>query len=159
MSKGLQIAIGGVLVIALLGWYGASQVGETSFAYYQTLNEFLATPEAAHRAVRVHGYVTTGSIERDVEARQVSFRVQEKPPHAAGEMGTPMTVIYLSLETPDLFKDGAEVVVEGRLGAGGTFRATNVLAKCPSKFEGMEPGSEPANAATNGGRQAPGASS
>jgi cytochrome c-type biogenesis protein CcmE len=47
-------------------------------------------------------------------------------------------VIYAGLETPDLFKDGAEVVVEGRLAAAGTFHATNVLAKCPSKFEGKQ---------------------
>ena len=48
-------------------------------------------------------------------------------------------MIYAGLETPDLFKDGAEVVVEGRLTAtAGTFHATNVLAKCPSKFEGQQ---------------------
>ncbi len=141
MSKGLQIAIGGVLVAILLGWYGASQVEDTSFAYYQTLEEFHAAG-ASGRAVRVHGYVADGSIQRDVENKQVSFRVQSTPPHAGGELGTLMPVIYASLETPDLFKDGAEVVVEGRLqGIGGTstFHATNLLAKCPSKFEGQEP--------------------
>ncbi|MAE95421.1 MAG: hypothetical protein CL910_12230 [Deltaproteobacteria bacterium] len=159
MSKGVQIAIGGALVVLLLGWYGASQVAETSFAYYQTLEEFRAHPEAATRAVRVHGYVAAGSIERDVEARQVSFSVQETPPHAGGATGTPMHVVYASLETPDLFKDGAEVVVEGRLGATGTFDATNVLAKCPSKFEGVEPGDERSNTAVSEGREPPGTSS
>jgi cytochrome c-type biogenesis protein CcmE len=47
-------------------------------------------------------------------------------------------VVLASLETPDLFKDGAEVVVEGQLvdaGAGVVFEADKVLAKCPSKFE------------------------
>lgn len=129
-----------MLVAALLGWYGMSQVAETSFAYYQTLGEFQAA--GASGAVRVHGYVADGSIQRDVENRQVSFVVQSAPPHAGGEAGPTMPVIYTSLETPDLFKDGAEVVVEGRLrGTGGspTFHATNVLAKCPSKFEGQEP--------------------
>ncbi len=148
MSKGIQIAIGGALVAALLGWYGATQVEEASFAYYQTLEEFQAAAAASSRAVRVHGYVADGSIERDVDARQVSFRVQSTPPHAGGEAGAMMTVVYASLETPDLFKDGAEVVVEGRLhpatNGDTTFHATNVLAKCPSKFEGQEPpGSDP----------------
>jgi cytochrome c-type biogenesis protein CcmE len=49
-------------------------------------------------------------------------------------------VVYASLEVPDLFKDGAEVVVEGEPGAE-AFHATNVLAKCPSKFEAA-PGRE-----------------
>ena len=69
MSKGLQIAIGGALVALLLGWYGASRVGDTSSAYYQTLEEFQAVAEPG-RAVRVHGYVADGSIERDGDGRQ-----------------------------------------------------------------------------------------
>ncbi len=46
-------------------------------------------------------------------------------------------MVYASLETPDLFKDGAEVVVEGTL-AGSTFHADKVMAKCPSKFEAAD---------------------
>ena len=45
-------------------------------------------------------------------------------------------MVFSSLETPDLFKDGAEVVVEGRLSeTGEVFHADKVMAKCPSKFE------------------------
>jgi cytochrome c-type biogenesis protein CcmE len=138
MSKGLQIAIGATLVAGLLGWYGLSQVEEGGFVYYQTLGEFRADG-APSRAARIHGFVVPGSIERDVAAKQVSFRVQETAPHAGGSADGALDVVYLGLETPDLFKDGAEVVVEGRLAAGaGTFHATNVLAKCPSKFEGQQ---------------------
>jgi cytochrome c-type biogenesis protein CcmE len=73
----------------------------------------------------------------------VRFRVVNDPPHAGGASGPPLDVVFTSLETPDLFKDGAEVVVEGRLAsAGGTFHADKVLAKCPSKFE-ARPGSGP----------------
>jgi cytochrome c-type biogenesis protein CcmE len=138
MSKGLQIAIGAALVAGLLGWYGLSQVSEGGFVYYQTLGEFQAEGEAG-QAARVHGFVVPGSIARDVAAKQVSFRVQETAPHAGGSAEGALPVIYAGLETPDMFKDGAEVVVEGRLAApAGTFHATNVLAKCPSKFEGQQ---------------------
>lgn len=138
MSKGLQIAIGAALVASLLGWYGFSQVSEGGFVYFQTLAEFRTDGEPG-RASRVHGFVVPGSIERDVEGQRVSFRVQETAPHAGGSADGAMSVIYASLETPDMFKDGAEVVVEGRLAtAAGTFHATNVLAKCPSKFEGQQ---------------------
>jgi cytochrome c-type biogenesis protein CcmE len=34
-----------------------------------------------------------------------------------------------------MFKDGAEVVVEGRVQPDAVFLADNVMAKCPSKFE------------------------
>lgn len=138
MGKGAQIAAGAALVVTLLGWYGASQIDQGGFAYYQTLEEFLDA-ETPGRAVRVHGYVAAGSIQRDVEGQRVRFRVRSTPPHAGGEAATELPVVYASLETPDLFKDGAEVVVEGRLPAeGAAFEATNLLAKCPSKFEGVE---------------------
>jgi cytochrome c-type biogenesis protein CcmE len=147
MGKGAQIALGGAIVAALLGWYGASQIDRGAFTYYQTLEEFLAEPPAG-AAVRVHGYVASGSIQRDVEAKVVRFRVQDAPPHAGGASGQALPVVYASLETPDLFKDGAEVVVEGRLPAqGAAFEATNVLAKCPSKFEGVAEADEASPAA------------
>ena len=47
----------------------------------------------------------------------------------------------MSCKPPDLFKDGAEVVVEGRLRQQGNetvLVADNVMAKCPSKFQAKE---------------------
>jgi cytochrome c-type biogenesis protein CcmE len=146
MSKGVQIAAGATLVAVLVGWYAVSNLeGGASFAYFQHLEEFQSRAgELAGRDARVHGYVALGSIERDVAAKRVRFRVVNDPPHAGGAAGAPLEVVFSSLETPDLFKDGAEVVVEGRLAsAGGVFHADKVLAKCPSKFEpapGREPG-------------------
>ncbi len=136
MSKGIQIAVGAVAIVLLLGWYASGNLGEASFVYYQTLEEFRSGSSSGQNA-RVHGYVTPGSIERDVDGRQVRFHVQNVAPHAGGSSDGSLPVVFASLETPDLFKDGAEVVVEGRMAgeAGGSFQATNVLAKCPSKFE------------------------
>ncbi len=136
MSKGLQIAIGAVAVALLLGGYAAMNAEEFgAFRYYQDLHEFVAEGEPGAPA-RVHGYVALGSIERDVDALAVRFEVVAEAPHAVPEQATRLAVLYSSLETPDMFKDGAEVVVEGRLvSAGGVFHADNVMAKCPSKFE------------------------
>lgn len=142
LSKGAQIALGALAVAALLGWYGYTNLGgEGTFTYYQTLEEFRAAqPAPSGRSLRVHGFVAVDSIERDLAGRLVRFHVQNDPPHAAGSApaNDRLVVLYQSLETPDLFKDGAEVVVEGRLeGRGGEtlFVADNVMAKCPSKFQ------------------------
>ncbi len=152
MSKGVQIAIGAAAIALLLGWYGTTQLGDgLSFQYFQNLEEFHASgPQMVGRSARVHGYVAADSIERDLEGKQVRFAVQNDPPHSGGPIGETLIVVYGSLETPDLFKDGAEVVIEGRLVmANGTavFEANNVMAKCPSKFEAKaglmtEPGIE-----------------
>ncbi len=148
MSKGVQIALGAGVCALLLGWYAQSALTDgATFTYYQTLDEFRAAPDAAAvRPARVHGFVAVGSIERDVGARSVRFRVQSQPPHAGGASEGALAVRYASLEVPDLFKDGAEVVIEGRLrgsGASEVFHATNVLAKCPSKFEAKAEGIAP----------------
>ena len=135
MSKGVQIAGGATVIALLFGWYAAANLEDgASFAYYRDLREFQSGAEdRTGEQARVHGYVALGSIERDVAGRQVRFTVVSDPPHAGGEPGPGLEVVYASLETPDLFKDGAEVVIEGAI-AGAAFRADKVMAKCPSKF-------------------------
>jgi cytochrome c-type biogenesis protein CcmE len=138
VGKGAQILGGATLVALLLGWLAYAGVEEGAFRYYKTLGEFQTASENVGVASRVHGYVAMGSIERDVPAKEIRFHVQEVAPHAGGTADNTMPVSFASLEAPDLFKDGAEVVVEGKLQSDGRFVATNVLAKCPSKFEAAE---------------------
>lgn len=139
MSKGAQIAVGASLIGLLIGWFGYTNLEDgASYQYYQTLDEFVMAGQAtAGESVRIHGYVANESIERNVQARNVRFAVQNDPPHS-GARGRTLEVVYQGLETPDMFRDGAEVVVEGSLqgrGDDAVFLADNVLAKCPSKFE------------------------
>ena len=143
MPKGFQIALGALLCAGLLTWYGLSNVeGGATYRYFDTLDEFIASgpDQRLGEALRIKGYVADGSIDRRVTDREVRFRIQNDPTHAGGEPGATFAVHYLSLETPDLFQDGAEVVVEGHIAsapAGAVFLADNVLAKCPSKFQAM----------------------
>lgn len=148
MPKGIQLALGALIVFGLLGWFGYTNLESGStFTYYQTLDEFRASGVRPDPGVslRVHGYVANESIERDLASKHVVFGVQNDPPHAATAASTPMRVIYRSLEVPDLFQDGAEVVVEGHLAQENgeeVFVADNVLAKCPSKFQAKAEGAE-----------------
>jgi len=136
MTKGAQIVIGATAIALLVGGYAATRLDELgALQYYETLDEFHEAGLPADLA-RVHGYVANGSIQRDAAAREVRFHVQGQPPHAGGEPGVLLPVLFPSLEIPDLFKDGAEVVVEGRMDASEqVFVADQVLAKCPSKFQ------------------------
>jgi cytochrome c-type biogenesis protein CcmE len=140
ISKGAQIAIAALVVVGLVGAYGYARLGdEGGYRYFTTLTEFQSNPPAGK--VRVHGFVAPGSIERDIAGKAVRFSVQNDPPHQTGAQSNVIEVSYATLELPDLFKDGAEVIVEGALegsGAGAVFHATNVLAKCPSKFQARQ---------------------
>ena len=137
MSKGVQIAIAVVSVFAAIAWFTATQsAGEGTFRYYSSVSDFLvdgSEAEAASlRGSRVHGFVLEGSIAKDLPTGHVDFVIR------GVDSGT-LAVRYAGIDVPDLFADGAEVVVEGRMREG-LFVADRVMAKCPSKYEAVDPG-------------------
>ncbi len=78
--------------------------------------------------LKVGAKVVPGSVTRDPGARTIAFRVTD------GTSEFPVT--YTGL-VPDTFTDASniEVIVEGKYGRDGVFHATEVLAKCGSRYE------------------------
>ncbi|MCP4004427.1 MAG: cytochrome c maturation protein CcmE [bacterium] len=138
MSKGVQIAIAAVTVFAAVA-IGLTQMdGEDgTFTYYSSVGDFVGdgAPESSAGVARVHGFVVAGSIQADLPAGHVDFSIKD------AENPGLLSVRFLGIDVPDLFRDGAEVVIEGRFERG-TFLAERVMAKCPSKYENQEPGTE-----------------
>lgn len=129
MNARAKFLIGGVLVLGTAGYLMASSINETA-QYYLTPGE-LATkvasdPTFVETGVKVGARVVSGSIKRDPGGREVAFNMTD------GTHSYP--VVYRGL-IPDTFTDSVDVVVEGRLGKDGTFRATVLLAKCASRYE------------------------
>jgi cytochrome c-type biogenesis protein CcmE len=118
------LALGGV-VAACLGFLIFSATTGTA-EYYQTIAEVHSHPGSG--TVRVLGTVQ-GDITRD-GGDHITF--------TAADAGQTMPVEYTGT-LPDIFKPGAQVVVEGSLRQDGTFQATAVLGKCPSKFSSAKP--------------------
>jgi cytochrome c-type biogenesis protein CcmE len=138
MTKGTQIALATLSIFAGIAWLlTRGEAGEGTFAYYSTVSEYVEHAQPASsgsaRGDRVHGFVVEGSIHKDLRAQYVDFVIRD-------DAGATLPVRLENLDIPDMFMDGAEVVVEGHLGEK-TFVAQKVLAKCPSKYE-VEPGSE-----------------
>ncbi len=124
------VGLGGVaLVVSYLVWTGIKD----TMVYYLTPTELLAKVESDPHfhevGVKVSGKVVSGSYSRlqgellhrfqvhDIEHEQVAFWVEYE-----GVL-------------PDTFTDDTEVVLEGRYGADGVFRAKTVLTKCGSRYE------------------------
>ena len=117
----ISLLIGGLAILFGVGLKG-------SLAYYLTVSEFLDGGASGDLGdnFRINGNVVSGSIERKPSGLGVRFLMSDE--------NRELPVVY-SKETPDTFVDGAEVVVEGSLGADGVFVAHTLLAKCPSKYE------------------------
>ena len=101
---------------------------QTSTVYYITVGELLQRdPAAGSQQVRVAGDVVPGSVEKIDAGLALRFQVHD----GSGQM----PVYYKGGPVPDIFGEEVQVVVEGKVGPDGTFQASTLLAKCPSKFE------------------------
>jgi cytochrome c-type biogenesis protein CcmE len=126
------IAIG--LVTLAIGYLVFSSVS-TSSAYYMTITELKAAGQAVdNKKVRVAGTVVGDSIVWDARALTLSFDLSDP--------GGRVPVSYRGAR-PDMFRDGAEAVVEGRF-AQQKLQANNLLLKCPSKYEAKASDGTPA---------------
>jgi cytochrome c-type biogenesis protein CcmE len=126
-NKALKIALTTVVLVVALGGLLYSTLSEGT-EYYMHVEEVMANPNAWQgKNLQVHGFVVKDSILRKRDSLEYRFKVQSK--------GAIIDATYTGI-VPDTFKDESEVVLKGRLGAGGFQVAPNgVMAKCPSKYE------------------------
>lgn len=131
-KKFVRFGIAVALIVMALGYLAYTGVQESK-SYYVKLSELHTLGDSAYtRTLRVEGIVQPGSIKRN--GPQADFVIQDS------EGGTLlMPVSYKGSEPPpDTFKDHAQALVYGKLDRNGTFHATEVQAKCASKYESME---------------------
>ena len=131
----------GILIVAILGTLGWLAVGGISDTktYYKTISEVnRLDDQAKEKRLRVAGDIAPDSIVRD--GKTVHFTMAQD--------SLRLNVIYSGIEPlPDTFKDGAQAMADGKLGADGVFVATKIQAKCASKYEAKpvaKPGQTPA---------------
>lgn len=121
-----QVAIAvGVILVAVV--YVLITGMRDTMVYYYTVSEVAAQQDKlTGEPLRVAGKVVPGSIDTDSTGLVHKFVIEEG--------GKSMPVVYRDI-VPDTFQDNAEAVVEGAFDEHGTFQATFLMAKCPSKYE------------------------
>ena len=123
------IALAALLGAALLASYAL----RNQASYFYVPADIAASPPAAGQAIRLGGMVEEGSLETLPDGVTVRFVVHD---------GKARVPAQFSGILPDLFVGGSGVVAEGSMQPGGTFVATNLLAKhdenyMPRELEGM----------------------
>jgi cytochrome c-type biogenesis protein CcmE len=129
MKPRTKFLIGGAVVLGVAAYLAVTSIKQTGIGYY-TPTELSAKLKAdsAFRnvGVKVGARVVPGTVVRDAGGREYAFQVTDG--------ASTFPVVYRGI-APDTFTDSVDVVVGGRMGADGTFQATELLAKCASRYE------------------------
>ena len=129
-SQTLRIGIAVIIVLGVIAWLAVSGI-QANKSYYVTITELQGMGDKAYtRHLRVAGNVAPGSIER------AGTRAQ----FVLVELGKRLPVQYSGEEPPpDTFKDNAQALAIGTFGRDGIFHATELQAKCASKYAPAQP--------------------
>jgi cytochrome c-type biogenesis protein CcmE len=119
---------GGVLAIAVAFLIYNAMDG--SAAFYMTVSELEAEGATLQgEQVRVGGDVVPGTIVRGDIGEEIRFEITD---------GSGSVPIVYNGDIPDIFAEDVEVIATGTMGPDGVFVASEVLTKCPSRFESGE---------------------
>ena len=119
----IWIVVGAVLALGIA--FAATSMMGKSVVFYKTPTEVAAAPG---QHVRLAGTLVADSV--DATPGTTTFTLTDGT--------TRINVVYQGSATTAIStasQPGTQLVAEGELGTDGTFKATTLLAKCPSKFQ------------------------
>jgi len=133
MKPGAKFAIGATVIVASVAVMigeGIKQTGTYFLTPTQLVQRTESDPSFYNVGLKVSAKVVPGSIQRDPADQRIDFKISD------GTQTFPVTYVGL---VPDTFTDAndIDVVVEGKLEHDGVFHATDVIAKCGSRYEAV----------------------
>ena len=131
-KKAVRVSVSAVVVLSALTWLMISTISQGA-EYFKKVDEVMADPAAYHgKRLQVYGFVLGEPL---VKSSTLEYRFTL---HHNGKV---VNAEYKGV-VPDTFKEGAEVVAKGQLGADGVLRIEpkGITAKCPSKYEAAKTG-------------------
>jgi cytochrome c-type biogenesis protein CcmE len=127
---GLLVMCGAILSLVFFSFSKSS-------TYAKGVDELIKEKQkysGADRAVRVQGVLVKGTLVRRDQPCEYRFELQSKD--------VVLPVRFAQCIVPDTFRDmpnmDVMVTAEGKLSSAGHFEASNIMAKCPSKYEMKE---------------------
>lgn len=144
-----KFLIGGGLILAAVLYLLVSGTMQGA-RFFITVDEVVNEASYVNQTVRVSGAVIGESIEYDSENATIHFTIVNIPNefddlatalHEAIEdpNATRMDVVVYDEPMPDLLQHEAQAILTGAIDADGLFNASELLLKCPSRFEEASP--------------------
>jgi cytochrome c-type biogenesis protein CcmE len=146
-----KFLVGGLLIIAAIVYLIYSST-RASAQYYLTVEELnVRGKDVIGRDVRISGAVIGDSIQYDPQTLTLSFDVAHVPGEikaieAQGGLAKVLHdavmnpklprlhVVYEGVK-PDLLRNEAQAIMTGKMGEDGVFHASELLLKCPTRYE------------------------
>ena len=124
-SQSIRIGVAMVIILGVIAFLAVSGV-RANKSYYVTIQELNGMGSKAYtRNLRVAGNVLPGSIRHN--GTNADFVLVEN--------SNQLRVSYQGEEPPpDTFKDNSQALAVGTYGRDGVFHATQLQAKCASKY-------------------------
>lgn len=124
---------GAAVIVGVFAWMLFGGL-EKNMVFFLTPRELLAKgTEGVGVPVRLGGQVKPGSVKWDAQALDLRFTVTD----GGGEIPVRSTGA-----PPQMFRDGMGVIVEGRVGKGGVFEASNLMVKHSNEYRAPKPGEQ-----------------
>lgn len=127
MRTSRKLVVGLVVIVAAIGAVAYSGI-RSAAVYYLTPTEFAGRADLRSAQVRLAGTVEAGTVRRD-GGRVTGFRLSD---------GTTAIDVRYGGPLPDLFAEGREVLVEGRL-RDGALDAARVITTHPTEYKEGSP--------------------
>jgi cytochrome c-type biogenesis protein CcmE len=114
--------------------------------YFITVSEVLEDASYLGRTVRIAGAVDGESIDYDSERAIIRFEIVNIPSEyedlalalreaLRDPLAPRLRIVVEDAAIPDLLQHEAQAILTGALSRDGHFQATELLLKCPSRFE------------------------
>jgi len=117
--KRIALIAGGLAILGIAAMLVLNAF-QSNLVFFFSPTQVAAGEAPTGKSFRIGGMVKEGSLERQADGITMRFVVTDTDKE--------MTVAYQGI-LPDLFREGKGVVAQGKLGDGGVFTASEVLAK------------------------------
>lgn len=150
-----KFLIGGILIASAVIYLIVSST-QASAQYFLTVDELVSKGKSVQgKDVRISGAVIGDSVKYDPQTLNLTFSIAHIPGdnkeiealgglsevlHAAvNDLNRQRIVVLYNGPKPDLLRDEAQAILTGKMGEDGVFYATELLLKCPTKYEEAVP--------------------
>jgi cytochrome c-type biogenesis protein CcmE len=145
-----KFLVGGVLILAAVTYLIISST-TAGARYFITVKELLNDSAYVNKTIRISGAVIGDTIQYDEKNLVIDFAIANIPADYTDlskalyeSVNDPKSirvpVHIVGQVKPDLLKHEAQAILTGTLDKNGVFQATELLLKCPTKFQDANPG-------------------